>query len=233
VPDAIRTTIAIASDPYLSQKIESRAADLVEEWFRRYGAAITHLPASEQTKFDRIKQQSERPLPTTIVLPRRQTGEARGHAWEKHLLCAGDGLYRADFADWEEHVLTTELNAGVVAWYRNPARGKRGLQIPYETSGWWSGLAPDFIFVNLVGGALVASIIDPHGTHFADAAPKLKGLAAYAEEHAHQFHRIQSVAKIDGSYLMLNHLKDDVRAAIKGFNGTDAADLFRRHGINY
>jgi hypothetical protein len=233
VTDAMITTIAVASDPQLPAQLDTHASQLVEEWFTTYGSAITRLPAAEQERFDRIKRESDRPLLTSITLPTRRIDDADGTVWERHLLSDVDGNYRVRLLDWEEHVLRAELDAGAVAWYRNPSSGRHSLQIPYTTVSGIAGLAPDFIFIIRVEGELTADLIDPHGTHLADAVPKLQGLTAYADGHASSYHRIQSIAKVDGTYKMLNHLDPIVRAAIEAYQGVDAADLFRHHGINY
>jgi hypothetical protein len=205
----------------------------VEEWFTTCGSAITRLPAAEQERFDRIKRESDRPLLTSITLPTRRIDDADGTVWERHLLSDVDGNYRVRLFDWEEHVLRVELDSGAIAWYRNPSSGRHSLQIPYTAAVGTAGLAPDFIFISRVEGELTADLIDPHGTHLADAVPKLQGLTAYADSHASSYHRVQSIAKIDGTYKMLNHLDPIVRAAIEAYQGVDAADLFRHHGINY
>ncbi|CAN5271345.1 hypothetical protein BH11ACT1_BH11ACT1_14110 [soil metagenome] len=227
------TTIALAGDPTLPAALKNRASHIVEQWFRDYGGAITRLPAPEQERFDRIKRESDRPLLTTITLPSNKTESSTGAAWERHILSDAQGLYRTELQGWEEHVLRTELNAGAVAWYRNPSTGRHSLQIPYTTAGGINGLAPDFIFVDQVAGELVASLVDPHGTHLADAVDKLKGLAAYAATHPGAYHRIQSVALVDDHYLLLNHKEPQIRDAITTFEGTDSRELFRAHGTRY
>lgn len=227
------TTIALAGDPTLPTALKNRASHIVEQWFKDYGGAITRLPAPEQERFDRIKRESDRPLLTTITLPSNKTESSAGTAWERHILSDADGLYRTALQVWEEHVLRTELEAGAVAWYRNPSTGRHALQIPYTTSEGINGLAPDFVFVDQVAGHLVASLVDPHGTHLADAVDKLKGLAAYAATHADAYHRIQSVALVDEHYLLLNHKDPQIRDAIATFEGTDSRELFRAHGTRY
>jgi superfamily II DNA or RNA helicase len=233
VADAMVATIALASEPSLPAELDRRASQLVEDWFNRYGSAITRLSAAEQERFDRIRRESDRPLLTTITIPVRRTDDAYGDVWDRHLLSDMDGNFRANLKDWESHVLRTELKNGAVAWYRNPASGRHSLQIPYQTTLGVVGLAPDFIFVNRIRGSLVASLIDPHGTHLADAVLKLKGLAAYAERHAARYQRIQSVAKIDNEYCMLNHCDQAVRQAIHDTQASNAEELFRCYGMNY
>ena len=227
------TTIAIAGDPTLPAALKNRASHIVEQWFKDHGGAITRLPAPEQERFDRIKRESDRPLLTTITLPSNKTESSTGQAWERHILSDEHGLYRVELEGWEQHVLRTELAAGAVAWYRNPSTGRHSLQIPYMTSAGINGLAPDFVFVDQVAGQLVASLVDPHGTHLADAVNKLKGLAGYAAAHADAYHRIQSVALVDEHYLQLNHKDPLIRDAITAFEGTDSRELFRAHGTRY
>jgi len=50
---------------------------------------------------------------------------------------------------------------------------------------------------------VAADIVDPHGTQFSDALPKLHGLAKYAETHASIYRRIDAVAKVDDALRVL------------------------------
>ena len=86
-------------------------------------------------------------------------------------------------------------------------------------------LRPDFIFFSQqADGAIVADIVDPHGTHFSDALPKLRGLAAYAEKHAPVYRRIEAVAKIGETLRVLDLSESDVRQAVA--QARDAKSLY-------
>ncbi len=233
IREAQLTTIALTTDDTLPGALKDRASQLVEQWFKDYGGAITRLPAPEQERFDRIRRESDRPLPTTITLPSNKTESSSGEEWDRHILSDANGKFRTELEKWEAHVLSTELAAGALAWYRNPTTGRHSLQIPYVTSGGIRGLAVDFVFVHQVAGELRASLIDPHGTHLADAVPKLKGLSEYAAKHSADYHRLQSIALVDDTYLMLNHKDPAIRTAIADFDGNDSRDLFRTHGTRY
>ena len=74
-------------------------------------------------------------------------------------------------------------------------------------------------------GTMVADLVDPHGHHLADALPKLRGLARYAETHAGAYRRIESVAEGYGKLRMLNLKDAAVRQAIAA--AEDAASLFK------
>ena len=65
-----------------------------------------------------------------------------------------------------------------------------------------------------------ASIVDPHGTHLADALPKLRGLARYAETHGSELHRIEAVARIGADLRVLDLQNAEVRQAVR-----DATDI--------
>ncbi|HET8929324.1 MAG TPA: hypothetical protein VFN21_01580 [Acidimicrobiales bacterium] len=58
----------------------------------------------------------------------------------------------------------------------------------------------------------------------ADALGKLRGLAAYAERHAAQYQRIESVTMIDATLRVLDVTSPKVREAIAA--ATDAKSLF-------
>ncbi len=67
--------------------------------------------------------------------------------------------------------------------------------------------------------------------HLADALPKLQGLAAYANEYADAYRRIEAVAEASGKLRVLDLTRADVRQAVLGassakslFEGLLAAD---------
>jgi type III restriction enzyme len=87
--------------------------------------------------------------------------------------------------------------------------------VTYEDGDEMKIVRPDFIFFSrLADGSIVADIVDPHGIQFADALPKLKGLAKYAEANPGTYRRIDAVAKIDEQYRVLDLLIQDVRTAV-------------------
>jgi len=137
--------------------------------------------------------------------------------FEKYLLCDRDGAFPIDFgSSWEEKVLLAELQReGNVAWYRNPDRAaQESLGVTYEDGDEMKIVRPGFIFFSkLADGSVVADIVDPHGIQFADALPKLKGLARYAEANPGTYRRIEAVAKIDEQYRVLDLLNAEVRTA--------------------
>jgi len=57
-------------------------------------------------------------------------------------------------------------------------------------------------------------IVDPHGTQFSDAIPKLHGLSMYAEAHAEVYRRVESVAKCGDKLRVLDLTTAVVRRAV-------------------
>lgn len=147
--------------------------------------------------------------------------------YKNHLLCDEQGNYPAELNTWEEKVVEAEMKReGFSFWYRNPQQpGQSSLGIAYLSDEEYRIVRPDFIFfATKAEGTIVADIVDPHGIHLADALPKLKGLALYAETHAKAYHRIESVAELKGKLRVLDLKNEDVRKAIADAN--DAASLF-------
>ena len=66
--------------------------------------------------------------------------------------------------------------------------------------------------------------MDPHGTQFSDAMPKLSGLAEYASTHPHAFRRIETVARVGNKLRMLDLTDAEVRQAVA--EETEAAGLY-------
>jgi type III restriction enzyme len=164
--------------------------------------------------------------PTTAIEPDGR--ESPLPTYEHHLLCNSAGRFPAELNEWEDEVLALEqARPGFVAWYRNPARSSQdSLGVAYVENGEYKIVRPDFIvFSKNSDGSISASIVDPHGTQFADALPKLKGLAAYAESHGNAFQRVEVIAKFGGKLRVLDLMDKDVRAA--AVRADDAQSLYQ------
>lgn len=86
-------------------------------------------------------------------------------------------------------------------------------------------LRPDFLFfARQADGTVVADLVDPHGTQFSDALPKLPGLANYAETHPEAYRRIKVIAKIGESLRVLDLTDAAVRQAV--VEAKNAASLY-------
>lgn len=148
-------------------------------------------------------------------------------AYPSHLLCDENGVFPVVLNDWEREVLQAEMQrAGFVAWYRNPARATQdSLGIAYADNGQIKMVRPDFLFfARQADGTLVADLVDPHGTQFSDALPKLRGLAQYAATHSEAFRRIEAVARVEDKLRVLDLTDATVRQAVA--EGQDAASLY-------
>jgi type III restriction enzyme len=63
-------------------------------------------------------------------------------------------------------------------------------------------------------GTIIAAIVDPHGTQYSDALPKLQGLACYAEAYSTVYRRIEAVAKFGEKLRVLDLTHSTVRKAV-------------------
>ena len=145
----------------------------------------------------------------------------------QQLLCDALGKYPAELNNWETKVVETEMKrAGFMFWYRNPQQpGQSSLGVAYLSGEQYGIVRPDFIyFATATDGSLVVDLVDPHGLHLADALPKLRGLALYADTHARAYRRIESVAEAFGKLRVLDLKSAEVRSAIALTD--DAATLF-------
>ena len=91
---------------------------------------------------------------------------------------------------------------------------------------------PDFIFFNEVNGRVLPSIVDPHVHHLQDSVVKLRGLADFAEEFEHDFHRVEAVTKVSGKMMALDLTQKTVRDAIRN-NEESSPQLYERVGVTY
>jgi len=137
-----------------------------------------------------------------------------------------DGKYPAELNDWERAVVETESKrTGFLFWYRNPQQpGQSSLGVAYKENDEYKIVRPDFVFFSEQDGKVIADIVDPHGIHLADALPKLRGMAEYAQTYAGSYRRIESIAQASGKLRVLDLTRTDVQAAIKG--ATNATALY-------
>ena len=208
--------------------IEAEAEKLATQWLTKYRVKIKSLSDERQEVYRQIREMSAQPMDVDLARPTSRIQpttirEADGSEkplplFKRHLLCADNGLFPEDFNSWEEEVLQVELKrADTVAWYRNPSHASQdSLGIAYEDDSEPRIVRPDFIFfAQLPDGTISADIVDPHGTQFSDALPKLKGLAQYAETYGSVFRRIDAVAKIGDTFRVLDLMEQSVCSAVK------------------
>lgn len=222
------TIAAIGLVPGVKSDLEASAESLAKDWLGSYHDEIKSLTDERQEVYRQIREMSADPLPIEIARPHmwlqpttaRETNgnEYELDRYERHLLCDGDGMFSHDpGSTWEPAVIDAELRReGSIGWYRNPDRASQdSLGVIYEDAGENSIMRPDFVFfVRTADGSVVADLVDPHGFHFADALPKLKGLARYAEANGGSYRRVEAVAKTDNGFRVLNLMEPQVRLLV-------------------
>jgi type III restriction enzyme len=62
--------------------------------------------------------------------------------------------------------------------------------------------------------SIAIDIVDPHGPQFADAIPRLRGLARYAEQNSGVYRRIEVVAQIGGTFRTIDLTEASARGAV-------------------
>lgn len=205
---------------------DAEAKKLSDAWFAKYRESIKELPHDRQDAYRQIVALSTEPQDVDLAQPvsRVEPTKARENdgsemeipAYKQHLLCDEQGSYPAELKTWEKAVLAAEMKRdGFKFWYRNPDRPSQdSLGIAYTEGDDTKIVRPDFIFFAEQDGEVVVDIIDPHGFHLADALPKLKGLARYAETHSQVYRRIEAVAETGGKLRVLDLTRADVRQAL-------------------
>lgn len=237
---------ALGMVPEVAAYLEGEAKTLAMEWFATHRVQIRRLSDERQDAYRQIQEMSDQPQDVDLTKPQswlahQAERSADGEevplpVYEKHLLADESGQFPMDFAsDWERQVLQTETTrTGFIAWYRNPGRASQdSLAVAYEMDGGVKMMRPDFVFFfTNTDGSIGASIIDPHGTHYADALPKLRGLADYAAHHSDLYQRVDAVAEVDGQLRVLDLTSTRVRQAVR--DATDARTLYQtEYASNY
>lgn len=243
--DAHTVVATFSLVPGIQEYLEVEAEKLAVDWLTKYRVEIKGLSDERQDVYRQIREMSSNPMdvdlarPTSCMQP-TTVREANGTEkplpqFEKHLLCNSKGKFSDKFNSWEIDILNVEMKReGLIAWYRNPSRASQdSLGITYEDSGSLSTLRPDFIFFcKTPKGEVVSDIVDPHGTHFSDSIPKLKGMACYARAYGQHYRRIDAVAKVGDEYKVLDMQEEKTRQAIDQAVSIDnlyGGDLARKY----
>ncbi len=194
--DAHADIAALGLVPDVQWYLEAEADKLARTWLETYRVQIRDLSDERQEAYRIIRGMSRYPEDIDLTKPlswmeptsaREQDGTVTPlPTYTDHLLCTDEGDFPTEMNHWEVQVLEAERKRkGFLAWYRNPSRSSQdSLGIAYMDGELHKILRPDFIFfAKQPDGKVIADIVDPHGTQFSDALPKLKGLATYAERH--------------------------------------------------
>jgi hypothetical protein len=221
---------------------DAEADKLAKAWLAEYAPQIKALSDDRKESYRQIIEMSTEPQSVDLAKPesRYEATKARENdieitfaTWKNHLLADKDGKYPTELNDWERRVVEVESKrTGFRFWYRNPQQpGQSSLGIAYLEDEQFKIIRPDFIFFAEQDGKIVVDLVDPHGIHLADALPKLQGMAAYANEHADAYRRIEAIAEASGKLRVLDLTRADVRQAVLGassakslFEGLLAAD---------
>jgi type III restriction enzyme len=221
--EAHTVVAAIGLVPDIREDLEKGAEKLSNQWLTQFRVQIKSLSDERQEVYRQIREMSAEPLdvdlarPTVWLQPTTAREEVKLPRFEKHLLCDGEKLFPGDFNSWEDKVVRVELNrVGSIGWYRNPPRSSQdSLGVTYEVGNVTNIVRPDFLFfVERKGGGIAVDIVDPHGVQFADALPRIVGLARYAEQHAGVYRRIEVVAEVSGKFRSVDLTEAPARRAV-------------------
>ena len=234
----IVASIGLISD--IKDDLEAAAEKLSKQWLAQFRIPIKDLSDERQEIYRQIREMSADPLDVDLARPNvwlqaTTAREADGREvklphFEKHFLCDEEGLFPTNFNSWEEKVVLTELQRpGSISWYRNPSNASQdSLGVTYDDGGNIKIVRPDFIFfLRAPDGKIAIDIVDPHGLQYADALPRLKGLARYAEKHAGVYRRIEVVGELNKRFRAIDLTEASTRAAILA--SVNARELFESH----
>ena len=238
--EAYARTAALSTVKDLRDKVDLEALQLTDRLFAQHRVAMRELSDVRQQEYEEIRAMATSPQTGALRPPRTRiegfSVEENGQLVAAplvplHLMSDLDGQFPlSSLNNWERAVVRAELaRPNVRGWYRNPSRAavdSLGVAYRDDNTGNWRSMHPDFVFFHEVGGKVVASIVDPHGHHLADALMKLRALAMFAETHGEVFHRIEAVAEADGCMRVIDMKVDAAREAVLS-DERSAVDLYR------
>lgn len=247
---AIRAQVAALAfiDTDVQKPVEDAADTLTRYWLTTKAKDIANLPDSRKPTYEAIQDMAREPEQVAIEIKTDERVDCVDTDLKllpnekKHLLSTADGDYPLEMQmaknRWERATIRHEQSLdGLEGWYRNPsAAGKNSLRIAHKSGDIWKSVQPDFVFVHSKDGQLLPSLVDPHGAHLGDSAPKLKALAEYADEHGEKFDRIIAVGiEKDNVLYGLDLRSSKIRRAVyeSAADSDSIKRLYEEHGTKY
>jgi len=246
--DAYVRLASLALVPAIASALALEAERLSTNWLAQSRVARSGLADARVAIYDEVEAMAATPQRIGLARPqlwqvdtriREAEAERSLPDYDRHLMVTDGGGFPADLNDWESEVLAAELaRPSTLAWYRNPSRAtQESLAVAYRlsTADDYRAVRPDFlVFSERADGTVVADIVDPHGTYLADAMPKLRGLADYAETFSDQVGRVDAIAKVGVKLKVLDLTKATVRDAVRdeSWQG-DASAVYGAMGTDY
>jgi type III restriction enzyme len=230
--------------PGVIAEVEAAATKFVKKYLTKFAVEIKNTTGATRDAYRKVQEQTSAPEALTVELRDNEMTATKDKDGEElptyraHIYADAEGMFPADLNGWEARVIETEIaRPSFLAWYRNPQRATpNSLRIAYQTDDdKWASLQVDFLVVSRRDdGTLAVSIVDPHGDHLADAKAKLRALADFAENYGDRFLRVQSIAEDeDGNLRSLDLLDEDVRVAVRDFEGGKVSALYKSDAAEF
>lgn len=231
-------TFVLATETTVVGAVEAAAEAQVQAWLTTYAASFVDLGGEARARYDEILGRARVPekSPGLTVMDEIVVQDLEAK-YESHLYCTQhDNLFPAVLNGLEKPMLSVEMaHDSFRAWYRNTG-SKRAIAVPWHDGQRWRSMYPDFVFFHEIDGELRPSIVDPHGHHQADTSAKWRGLAKYAEDHGHSYHRIDAVinSRQRGRVERLDLKNREARNALSTAAGeSDIERIFDQFGLVY
>lgn len=229
----------LLSDPTVQESVETYAEKTVSSKRSKYHADIEALGEDRRGPYRQVAAMAPRPEYATLAMPVRVPwkswqSDENAEPIPKHVYTDERGEFRIMLgSSWERHILKSLLGEAV-GWLRVVPRKDWALCIPYLVHGQYRPLYPDLLVFRSEDGRAIVDLIDPHDPGRDEAAPKAAGLALFAKEQGHMFGRIWLVAKVEGSYRILDLQEPKTRQAVeKVGSSSELKNLYSTLGDAY
>lgn len=187
---------ALMRQPGTLPAMEKLAGAEFKKLWDAHKGEVAKLPASERARFTQLVLASGKAVEHEWELPERIVETPGKHVWKNHLFATDKGEFAADLNGWEEAFMKwTQEQSDFVCWLRNFPRRDWAFCVPYEKGG-EKPFYPDFVIVRKKGKGFVVDILEPHDDTRLDTWAKVKGLAAFADDHEVSFGRLMVGRKV-------------------------------------
>jgi type III restriction enzyme len=222
--------IAVVQQAATLPALQQLAAAEFQKLWSEHQSEISQMPAAVRGRFLQLLKAGGVPALHAWALPERIVEKPAEHLWTHHLYANSDGEFAVDLDGWEDSFIGfIKSQKSLSGWLRNLAYRDWAFCIPYEMSA-EHPFYPDFIILRKSDQDYVVDILERCDESRPLSWAKTRGLARFAQDHAHAFGRLMVGRKLGSTLQTLDLADPQTRAlAMQISKPADLQALFDAH----
>ena len=230
-PDGAKLAlIAVVQQAATLPALQQLAASEFQKLWSEHQSEVSQMPAALRARFMHLVKASGVPAFHAWALPERIVEKPAEHLWTHHLYANSDGEFAVDLDGWEDAFIGfIKSQKPLAGWLRNLAHRDWAFCIPYDMSA-EHPFYPDFIILRKTDQDHVVDILERCDESRPLSWAKTRGLARFAQDHAHAFGRLMVGRKLGSTLQTLDLADPQTRAlALQISKPADLQALFDAH----